>query len=115
MWTVYSGVDLVAVAQTGSSTTSAEKDFTVKVSAHPSSINLWMLVLCSWITVEAVIWSVDQFDVVSFMPMTFTVAHKSMCSQRQQLQVDAAGLRSGTQYAFRFQVGSVVSDVGTFR
>lgn len=31
------------------------------------------------------------------------------------VQVDAAGLASGTQYAFRFQVGSVVSDVGTFR
>lgn len=31
------------------------------------------------------------------------------------VQVDAAGLESGPQYAFRFQVGRVVSDVGTFR
>jgi phosphodiesterase/alkaline phosphatase D-like protein len=31
------------------------------------------------------------------------------------VKVDVGGLRSGVQYAFRFQVDSVVSDVGTFR
>lgn len=32
-----------------------------------------------------------------------------------RVQVDASGLESGLQYAFRFQVGQIVSDVGTFR
>ena len=31
------------------------------------------------------------------------------------LQVDASGLTTGIQYAFRFQVDRITSDVGTFR
>ena len=41
-WTVYSGVDLATVVQTGNTNTSAERDFTVKVSAHQININLCM-------------------------------------------------------------------------
>ena len=41
-WTVFSGADLATVVQTGSSSTSAERDFTVKVSAHKSNTKLCM-------------------------------------------------------------------------
>lgn len=41
--------------------------------------------------------------------------HMLTAAVSASVQVDAAGLSSGTQYAFRFQVGSIVSDVGTFR
>lgn len=39
-WTVYSGVDLATVVQSGSSNTSADTDFTVKVSTHAVGIRL---------------------------------------------------------------------------
>jgi phosphodiesterase/alkaline phosphatase D-like protein len=58
-WTVYTDSNLTTVAQTGVVSTSAARDFTVKV--------------------------------------------------------DVGGLRSRIQYSYRFRVGNIVSDVGTFR
>ncbi|KAL3155517.1 hypothetical protein ABBQ38_011069 [Trebouxia sp. C0009 RCD-2024] len=60
-----------------------------------------------------VTWTVYSGDELSTVVQT-GVANTS-AERDFTVKVDVSGLESGPQYAFRFQVAHIVSDVGTFR